>query len=35
VLQRARGKATEELDAEEREALRLYYLAVEDGSSAD
>jgi hypothetical protein len=30
VVQRAREKAQEELDAEEREALRLYYLAVED-----
>ncbi len=31
VVQRARGKAQDELDAFEREALRLYYLAVEDG----
>jgi len=31
VLQRARNKALEALDGEEREALRLYYLAVEDG----
>ena len=31
VVQRARDKVLEELDAEEREALRLYYLAVEDG----
>jgi mono/diheme cytochrome c family protein len=31
MLQRARKKAPEELDASEREALRLYYLAVEDG----
>jgi hypothetical protein len=30
VLRRARDKVPEELDAEEREALRLYYLAVED-----
>jgi mono/diheme cytochrome c family protein len=30
VLQRAREKTPEELDAEERQALRLYYLAVED-----
>ena len=30
ALQRARKKAPEELDAEERDALRLYYLAVED-----
>jgi hypothetical protein len=30
VLRRARHKALDELDGEEREALRLYYLAVED-----
>jgi mono/diheme cytochrome c family protein len=30
VLQRAREKAPEELDPDEREALRFYYLAVED-----
>jgi hypothetical protein len=30
VLQRARGKTPDELDSEEREALRRYYLAVED-----
>ncbi len=30
VLQRAREKTPEELDAEEREALRFYYLALED-----
>ena len=30
VLQRARDKVPEKLDAEERDALRLYYLAVED-----
>ena len=31
VLQRARDKAPGELDAEEHEALRLYFLTVEDG----
>jgi hypothetical protein len=31
VLQRARAKAPDELDASEREALRLYFLAVADG----
>lgn len=30
VLERARDKSPDELDAEEREALRLYFLAVED-----
>ena len=30
ALQRARDKAPDELDAEEREALRLYYLSVKD-----
>ena len=34
VVQRARDKTPEELDALEREALRLYYLAVGD-SKAD
>jgi hypothetical protein len=31
LLERAREKSVEELDVEEREALRLHYLAVEDG----
>ena len=31
VLQRARGKAPADLDADERGALRLYYLSVKDG----
>ena len=31
ALQRARGKAPADLDADERDALRLYYLSVKDG----